>query len=318
MIATYCRRVITVCAVVLLAAVPVLLSGCGQKGRPTMKSFEKPAPVSSMSAIHRDGKIVVSWSYARQSKIVVKGFYVEKSEGGMPFETLAFVPGDITHYSDEKFAVGKEYRYRIRVYSLRNVISDESAELRVNPVKLPDPPVDLAYRVTYDAIDVTWKKVDGDVSYNIYRGTDKDRCGEQQLNSEPLKNTSFRDNVDTAQSVYYSVRSIVTTNMVNEGHPSTCLAVDPHSFVPVQPSDVRFARADGKVYISWRENPEKWLKGYRVYRRSEGGQLTPVADVDVPLFVDEEPLAAVVSYCVAALGPFSESPLSETVRVNSN
>ncbi|HMK61620.1 MAG TPA: hypothetical protein VK452_10820 [Dissulfurispiraceae bacterium] len=312
------RKVCLASALMLFTVVAIMLSGCGQKGRPTMRSFEKPAPVSGMTAIHKDGKVTISWSYVKQAKIVVKGFYVERAEGNAPFNNLAFVPADITHYDDEKFDSGKEYRYRIRVYSLRNMISDASQELKVDPVRPPDPPGDLTYRLTDDAIDITWRKVDGGVSYNIYRGTDREKCNGLRLNAEPLKSAFFRDSVTVNQVVYYSVSSIIMTNLANEGDSSKCLIVDPHLFVPVQPSDVRFARAEGKVYISWKENSEKWLKGYRVYRKSESGEFVPVADVEIPSFVDEVPLHEVVSYRIAALGPFSESSLSEPVRVNPN
>src|SRR5512135_161107 len=161
------RQVRLVWLTVLCAVGLLLFAACGQKGRPTMKSFEKPSPVTEMKAIHRDGKVIISWFYSRQAKLTVKGFYIERAEGQAPFETAAFLNGDATLYVDDHFEVGKEYRYRIRVYSLRNVISDESPELKVKPVRLPEPPKNLAVRVTNDAVEITWQKAADGVTYNI-------------------------------------------------------------------------------------------------------------------------------------------------------
>ena len=272
--------------------------------------------MTGMRASHRDGKITISWSYARQAKIIIKGFYVERAEGSAPFETITFLKGDATQFADDHFEVGKEYRYRIRVYSLRNVISDESAELKVTPVGLPQPPKKLAFRLTNDAIEITWNKVADGVTYNIYRGTDRGNCDAALLNATPLEQPFFKDGVNAGQPVFYSVRSLLHTTIVNEGAPSECLEVDPQSFMPVHPSDVRFVRTEGKLYVSWKENPETWIKGYRVYRKKGQGQFIHAADVPIPLFVDEEPINVLTSYYITALGPVKESSPSGTVSVN--
>ena len=304
-------RLMAMCVMSLL-----LFAGCGQKGKPVMRSFEKPSPATAMRALHRDGKVTISWSYARQDKIIIKGFYVERAEGNKPFETLTFLKGDATQFVDDHFAVGKEYRYRIRVYSLRNVISDESAELKVNPVGLPEPPEKFAFHLTNDAVEITWNKVADGVTYNIYRGTDKGNCDTVLLNATPLEKPFFKDGVNVGQTVFYSVRSLVHTTIMNEGATSECLEVDPQSFLPVHPSDVRFVRTEGKLYVSWKENPETWIKGYRVYRKKGQGQFIPAADVPIPLFVDEEPIEVPTSYYVTAIGPAKESSPSGTVSVN--
>ena len=304
-------RLMAMCAVSLL-----LFAGCGQKGKPTMRSFEKPSPVTGMRASHRDGKVTIYWSYARQAKITVKGFYIERAEGKTPFETITFLKEDASQFSDDHFAVGKEYRYRIRVYSLRNVISDESTELKVDPIRLPEPPKDLAFRLTNDAVEITWKKVADGVAYNIYRGNERGKCDTVLLNATPLEKPFFKEGVNAGQPVFYSIRSLVRTTIINEGAPSECLEVDPQSFLPVHPSDVRFVRTEGNLYISWKENAETWIKGYRVYRKKGQGQFMPVADVLIPLFVDEEPINVLTSYYITALGPVKESSPSGTVSVN--
>jgi len=283
-----------------------------------MRSFEKPAAVTQMRALHRDGKVIISWSYLPQAKILIKGFYVERAEGLLPFETIAFLQGDSLQFSDGHFEINKEYRYKVRVYSMRNIISDDSLELRVIPLRLPDPPKTVSYRLTHDAVEITWDKGAGGTTYNIYRSAEKGKY-QTPLNTKPLVEPFFRDAVDVEKPVFYSLRSIVESTISNEGEPSLDLEVNPQSFIPAKPADLRYVGSVGlqkKGYLSWKENAETWIKGYKVYRARASGEHVPVATVLVPLFVDDDPVNVVTSYYVTALGPVKESVPSEVVRLN--
>ncbi len=292
-----------------------LFSGCGRKGNPTMKSFEKPAAAANLHAIHRDGRVTITWSYPKQAKITIKGFYVERAEWDGPFQNLAFVKGEAARYEDEHFDIGAKYRYKIRVYSMRDVISDDSPEIKVTPAKLPEPPKKMQYRLTDNALEIGWDEVPG-ATYNIYRSNEKGKFAVIPANAAPLVKPFFRDGIDTSRPVFYSVRSMVETDIRNEGGPSADLEVNPQSFVPASPTDLRYARTDGKGYLSWKENAEAWVKGYRVYRRASSGEYLPAGDVSVPLFVDEIPVKSSTSYYVTSLGPVKESSPSETMSVN--
>ena len=293
----------------------LLLAGCGKKGNPTMKSFEKPAPVTQILAVHRDGKVIISWSYPKQGKITVKGFYIERAEGLSPFENVGFVKGDVTSYTDESFTAGKEYIYKIRVKSTRDILSDDSAELDVNPVKMPEPPKRLAYRLTDDEIKIEWDAIPN-ATYNIYRSAEKGKYSGAPLNAVPLDKPFFTDQIVTAKPVFYAVRLEVRSNIRNEGELSAELEVDPRTFVPVRPVDLRYVRSEGKGYLSWKGNAEAWITGYRVYRKTAPAEYLPVAVVAVPVYVDETPVTAPTAYYVTTLGPASESAPSETMSVN--
>jgi hypothetical protein len=290
-------------------------TGCGKKGNPTMRSFEKPEAVKEMRAVHRDGKVTISWSYGRQAKILIKGFYIERAEGLLPYETIAFLQSDSSRYSDDRYEINKEYRYKIRVYSMRNVISDESPELKVSPLQLPDPPKAVTYRLTNDAVEITWDKGAEGITYNIYRSAEKGKY-QTPLNAKPLDKPFFRDGVDTGKTVFYTIRSIVDSNISNEGDLSPDLEVNTQSFIPARPTDLRYVGSQNKGYLSWKENAETWVRGYKVYRSRASGESLPVATVSIPLFVDDEPVNVGTSYHVTALGPVKESGPSETVSVN--
>lgn len=303
-------RSLALCGVLLL-----LISGCGKKGNPTMKSFDKPEPAKDLRAVHSDNKITLSWSYSKQAKILVKGFYIERAVGFGTFDNIAFVPADTSRYDDQRFEINKEYHYRIRVYSMRNVISDGSAELNVTAVKLPDAPKHMSYRLTNDAVEISWDKAPEGVTFNIYKSAEKGKYSGAPLNAAPLDKPFFRDGVDVGAPVFYSVRSIVESNILNEGDLSNDLEIDPASFVPASPQDMRYVRAENKLYLSWRENPESWIHGYKVYKKGAEGQYTPVAEVNIPLFIDEGTIREGTSYYITALGPVKESAPSQAVSI---
>jgi hypothetical protein len=238
-------------------------TGCGKKGNPTMRSFEKPEAVKETRAFHRDGKVTISWSYSRQAKILIKGFYIERAEGLLPFETIAFLQGGSSQYSDDHIEINKEYRYKIRVYSMRDIISDDSPELKAIPLRLPDPPKAVIYHLKNDAVEITWDKGADGITYNIYRSAEKGKY-QAPLNAKPLDRPFFRDGVDVEKTVFYSVRSIVESTIRNEGDPSADLEINPQSFIPARPTDLRYVASQNKGYLSWKENAETWVKGYKV------------------------------------------------------
>ena len=299
--------------VILCVVCLLLFASCGKKGNPTMKSFEKPAVVQDMKASHRDGKVTISWSYPRQARIVIKGFYVERATGSEPFQNIGFVKGDTVQYADERFETGREYRYKIRVYSMRDVISDDSPVLKVIPLRLPEPPAGLSYRLTNDSVEIAWDKAADGIFYNIYKSPEKGMYSASPINTTPLAKPFFRDGVDVGKPVFYTVRSIAVSTINNEGGPSADLEIDPQSFIPTRPTDLRYVRSQNKAYLFWKENTETWVKVYRIYRKGGSGEYLPVAEVSVPLFIEEDPVSGSSSYYVTARGPVRESPPSDVL-----
>ena len=56
-----------------------LVAGCGKKGDPTLKAYEKPQAPSSLNAIHRESEIIISWDFPKSGEQGIKGFHVMKS-----------------------------------------------------------------------------------------------------------------------------------------------------------------------------------------------------------------------------------------------
>ena len=53
-----------VCCCVLLAAF-FLLTACGKKGDPTLKSYEKPETPSQLTAVFRPSEVILTWQFPR-------------------------------------------------------------------------------------------------------------------------------------------------------------------------------------------------------------------------------------------------------------
>ncbi len=304
----------------LLAVLSCALIGtaCGRKGDPTLTTFEKPSPVRNLKAIHREDEIILSWSYPESERETIKGFYVEKAEtdGTAEFKNIGFLNSDASQFVDKDFKTGKKYLYKMRVYSLRNVISNESRVVRVNPSVLPDPPAGLSYSVTSDSVDIRWDRVDTAL-YNIYRSYEKGKYPALPLNKTPLKETFFTDKLEPGKITYYTVRSLLDTEIKDEGYPSAELEVNPETFVISPPSNLKYAVSPEKVYLMWDENPETWVKGYKVYRkRASEKAFRNIGESGTPAFTDNEPLTSKTFYYVTAVGPRQESAPSEIIGIN--
>lgn len=300
----------------LLAALP-FLTACGQKGNPTLRSFEKPHQIAAMRAVHREDEIVLSWDRPAETRVVIQGIEVGRADADAPgqsvtsqdFRIVARLSGDAASYVDKDFRNGTRYLYRLRTLSARNVWGDYSPVLDVTPEAPPPAPQGLTYAVGNDFVEISWDKVAGDLLYNVYLSRQAGARPEAVRNAAPLDENRLRDRVNAAGTVYYSVRAFRRTLLRDEGPLSQELRVDPSEFMPAAPAGLQFVHSDMAVFLLWRENTESWLKGYRVYRK---GSAEPEAAVigfsTTPAFRDAEPLATEARYCVSAQGPAAESP----------
>lgn len=309
----------------LLLIIVFLLTSCGKKGDPTLKTFEKPVPVKEIRAVHREDELAISWSYPASERAKIKGFYIEKAEiksqeSGVKspeFKNITFLKNDASQFVDKDFKTKQEYFYRIRVYSLRDIISDESPILKIKPLPLPDSPTGLKYSVTKDSVLIKWDWVCNEFKYNIYKSYEKGKYPASPLNNIPLTATSFSDKVGKDKPVYYTLRALLDTNIKDEGYPSEELEVNPDSFVPSSPVNLKYVPSKMKVYLMWDENPEAWVKGYRIYRKRDSeAEFKAIGESVTPAFTDNTPLSSMSVYYVTASGPKKESRPSDAVVVS--
>ncbi len=290
------------------------LISCGAKGSLSLKSFEGPAPVKQIKAVHREDEIIISWTYPESEKI--KGFFIEKSESEKEgFKKIAYLRNDVSEFVDKDFIVEREYYYRIFAYSLRDVLSESSMVIKVRPKTLPPAPSNLRYSLTDQTIKIEWDGFDPNVKYNVYKSYKKGEY-RQPINREPLDKANFLDRIEKDKRVYYTVRPLLDTDIKDEGYPSEELEVNPEDFIPAKPTGIRYVITNKWVYLLWSQNPEEWVSGYRIYRKTDNDtEFRLIGESIVPSFIDRESPVSRTLYYITAVGPKKEGNASDIITI---
>jgi hypothetical protein len=286
---------------IVLLLIPLLLLSCGKKGAPTLKSYEKPEKPSLLSAIHREDSIILTWDFPRNKEETITGFVLLKSSGE-GFERTSRLGAAERSFNDTDFQDGKMYRYKIVSESLKGVISNESNIVAISPLNTPGPPVDLSFHVADDSLVLGWKSSGEGVLYNVYRSIEKGVYGLAPVNQAPLSEDTFKDIFYMDRKVYYIVRSLINTETRDEGPASEEIAVDPFEFVPPAPREVGYFAAPDRVFLFWKAADERWVTGYRVYRKIGDQEYTLIGETQIPAFLDSEEPLSKRDYRITSLG----------------
>ena len=306
------------CAVtsILLFSVFFAVSACGRKGPPTLKAYEKPQAPGGLSAVRRENRITLTWSYPGNLRESLNGFVVLRAEGG-GFERVGFASHDENSFIDEAFNTDVKYRYKVVAQSLKGILSNDSNVIALIPRRVPASPQDMHFSVKGGSVELSWKSSGEGSCYNIYRTADKGEYKDTPLNKEPVCTTFFRDTATSPdRTVYFTVRALNMSGILDEGPASEEVEVNPSHFVPLAPTDLRVVRSTDKIHLIWKESPEPWVKGYRVYRRKDKEQgFTFLGETIIPAFTDTEKVKGKVWYIIRAIGSQSESePLTGVAK----
>jgi hypothetical protein len=293
----------------LLTVIVLFASSCGKKSAPSLAAYEKPPAPVLLRAVHRDDRIILSWSFPQAKTASISGFTILRSSGnGLKRIT---VPGSRRSFAETAFTCDTSYTFRIVAKSTAGVLSDDSNKLTLTPLVPPSPPTHLSFKIEYDSVILSWESAGEDILYNVYRRFGKEKYGGKALNASPLSQNSFKDVFRINTPVYYSIRSLRNRTMEDEGPPSQEIAVLPSDLVPPAPMDLQFFAAPGKVFLYWKAPPERWITGYRIYRKTEGHAYRLIGETPVPTFLDTDGASAERDYRVNAVGPSREGPGTE-------
>ena len=312
------KKTLYICYLLSMFCVLFLLYSCGKKGDPTLKSYEKPIPPSGLKAIHRESEIILSWEFPKDKEPTIKGFHLMKSipplvkGGGGDFEKLAFLEPDKHSYIDADFKINSDYKYKIISQNMRGIISNDSNIINLIPKTVPSPPQNILFKVEYDTLILNWKSTENGILYNIYKSHEKGIYNLIPFNKEPTKENSFKDNLDIKKPVYYTIRSLRGSDIRDEGSASEELEINPSKFIPSPPEGLHAVATEENVYLIWKEAPETWVVGYRVYReinKKEG--FIFIGEPQTPAFLDIDKPLTKRSYRITALGPSKEGSPAE-------
>jgi len=316
----------------------VFLNSCGNKGEPTLKSYEKPDPPSNLTAVHRESEIILSWDFRKNKEKTIKGFYLMKSmapqsplipplprrdregpkvdgnrsrEGRGEVEKI-FLKNTERSYSDKEFMIGSKYWYKIISQNLKGVLSIDSNIVEIEPKEPPPVPGGFLFKVEYDSLTLTWEDEGDGIFYNVYKSDKKGVYSWSPINTEPIKGTSFKDSLNIRKTIFYKIRGMRGGVVRDEGPPSKEIEVNPSEFVPASPDGLQAIATEEGVQLIWKEAPETWVIGYRVYRRIDKEEgFVFIGETPVPAYFDKEKPTTRRNYRVTALGPSKEGIAAE-------
>jgi fibronectin type 3 domain-containing protein len=288
--------IVAVCLVLFLTTT----GACGRKTMPLVPDSPRPETVKDIKAENRDTITVLTWAIPTRNvegramgAADIQSFRIYRSEAGrdrtmgrykqyaeiaLANPSPATVRDGKVIWTDSHLKYGLVYGYKIRAVSVRGGVSPWSDEVRVAPLMSLGVPSGLAAQAGDSSILLSWDPVttrmdgshyEGFVGYNVYRGTEQGRYGEAALNTEPLRTNSYKDTtVVNDRTYYYMVRSVDSPALPwKESIDSTAASATPRDQTPPnRPMGITVVPGVNRVFLTWNENKERDLAGYRVYR----------------------------------------------------
>lgn len=284
----------------------LILLSCGRKGDPRVPVRYIPGPVEDLVAAPKENTVLLSWKRPEKNEdgTPIKdlaGFLILRAEieegiGECRCEYLkirmidldkpepAIIEGEKTIFLDKGedlsppgLSYGKTYGYKVFSINKSKILSKEK-EARVSLSVPPGPPERLRAIAGEGKVTLSWDppkyKIDGSEltdlkGYNLYRGTEKGIYGDEPVNPGLILSLTYTDKgLKNNKSYYYIVKAVNTlTPPWNEGPSSNEISVTPQKLTPPAPPKRLIAvPAEGKVFLTWDENTEPELAGYKVYR----------------------------------------------------
>lgn len=302
--------------IIITALSLLIFTGCGRKLNPALEDYFQPDPVEkiSLSAFH--DKIIISWSYPEKKKKKIKSFLVERENNGQ-IKSLGFFDIMTGYCEDRDFTFGQIYKYRIYAINIKGIYSKPAHSI-IKPEKLPEVEA-LQYKITDEGVLLSWKAKDTFLMYNVYqinqRG-EKLKKGSTSNNVFIDKLTSSSFDPEAEEYLTYLVSSYISDSLAYVESKGTELNIPMQSFIPSSPQQIFWAVNENGISISWREVPEKWIRGYRVYRKTFHDQnFIKIGETMIPSFFDADyninNLKIPVYYRIISAGPALESEPAE-------
>jgi hypothetical protein len=222
--------------------------------------------------------------------------------------------------------VGYTLRYAVRVRDRRGRSSPLVIARDLELLASAPAPRNVRAEPSADGVRVLWDPpaAEGSLTYNVYRSQAQEAWERAPLNRQPLAATEFLDrSVTTGERYTYSVRIALSSERpYREGEPgATAELLAEDRFAPGAPTGLVAVQEGAAVRLFWDPNPERDVAGYRVERRPEGGQWSPIGPerIETPSFLDSGlRVGARVHYRIRAIDraePVNVSEPSEIFEV---
>ncbi len=281
----------------------IVTAGCGYIGDPLPPLANIPAAVTDLAAVQRGARIIVHFTppqlttEARAIKPPLE-FDLRIGTAVAPFtaETWAAratrLPPPVEHNGLAEAEIpsghwtGQDVTLGVRSIGPNHKPSAWSNFVDLSVVATPQRPNDLKREATANGVRLTWQGDGGDFLVLRRTGdeTDFTQIGEVH---EP----EFLDRTaEFGKTYHYLVQRIVKlpNNRIAESDLSEEVSITPIDiFPPGAPTGLRAVPAPGSIELTWDQNPEPDVAGYRVYRAAPGGNFARLTETGpVPAYSD--------------------------------
>lgn len=292
----------------LLAAVFLVLCGCGYVGPVLPPSPQLPMAVTDLHAIERGNQILITFSTPAHTtdNLSIRRFseidlrigaaavpfdFDQWAAGAQQYDLPAPPPGDrdnpqavpMTKSIPVDNWVGKHVVVAVRTAVKKSDhYSSWSNRAILNVIAPLEPPV-LKAEPTAEGILVSWAKQVSGARYVIYRQGPGDKQPVELGTSDSLDYLDKSAQYDT----HYTYTAIATKGSAESLSSQSCDITAIDKFAPAVPASITALAGPDSIEVSWQRSPESDLKGYYVYRSVNGGPLERQGGlVSVPTFSD--------------------------------
>jgi uncharacterized protein len=296
-----------------------------------------PKPVK-LVAKAGDKAVMLSWPRKYYEDIYV-AYTVERSQDGAQFTPLTKVPiintepagkepSDLMYKLDSLSENNVTYFYRIRGFTPFGDLGPPSAVVSTMGVKTFDgtPAITQTKVENNSKVLLTWSFPEGLraelKNFNVLRSTEADNHF-VVINKEPVGASVFNYVDEQPQATnYYRIQALGKHGQTSVSFANLVQLSD--SIPPSTPEGLKASVSnDGIITLSWNENHEEDLFGYRVFRsnyKSEEYSQITTSPVNKNLFIDTiaiKTLSDKVYYKITAVDlRFNTSPYGEILEVN--
>ena len=166
-----------------------------------------PAPEVTVSNIESSGKIQIKWT--KVDGAVKYELYRATSKTGT-YTLLSTTKG--TSFRNTSATAGTTYYYKVRALAADPAANSDFSAIKSRTCDLPCP-VLTAGVTTKGQPKVTWKAVDGAVSYKVYRSTTLD--GNYSLTKTTTSTTYTNTTAVAYETYYYKVVAVASNTAAN-------------------------------------------------------------------------------------------------------